>query len=53
MLGVKLVAGMMVVKVETMDAPSFYQPGTVIFMNVAQAFHHIPDRIRSFEVMPD
>lgn len=44
--------GMFVIKVGTMDDPSFYKPSMAIFTKDAQSFHHIPDDIPSFEAMP-
>ena len=42
----------MVVKVGTMDDPSFYTPAMAIFTKDAQSFHHIPDDLPSFENLP-
>lgn len=44
--------GAMVVKVGTMDDPSFYKPSSAIFMKDAQTFHHVPDGVPSFEELP-
>lgn len=44
--------GAMILKVGTMDDPSFYEPGLAIFTKDAQSFHHIRDDIPNFEGVP-
>ena len=44
--------GSIILKVGTMDDPSFFSPGMAIFTKDAQSFHHIPDGIPSFEGVP-
>ena len=44
--------GAMVIKVGTIDDPSFFEPGMAIFTKDALSFHHIPDDIPSFEGLP-
>ena len=44
--------GAIVIKVGTIDDPSFFKPGMAIFTKDAQSFHHIPEDIPSFEGMP-
>ena len=41
-----------VMKVGTMDNAEFFQPDMAIFAKDAMPFHHIPDRVRSFEELP-
>jgi hypothetical protein len=45
-------AGSMIVKVGTIDDPSFFKASVAIFTKDAQSFHHIPDGIPSFEGVP-
>jgi hypothetical protein len=45
-------AGAMVIKVGTMDDPSFYKPSVAIFTKDSQSFHHVGDGIPSFEDLP-
>ena len=44
--------GVFVMKVGTMDNAEFFQPDMAIFAKDAMPFHHIPDRVRSFEELP-
>jgi hypothetical protein len=44
--------GSMIIKVGTIDDPSFFKPGLAIFTKDAQSFHHIPDDLPSFEGVP-
>jgi hypothetical protein len=44
--------GAMVVKVGTMDDPSFFKPSVAIFTKDAQSFHQIPDDLPAFEELP-
>lgn len=44
--------GSMILKVGTMDDPSFFKPTVAIFTKDAQTFHHIPDDVASFEGRP-
>lgn len=44
--------GSMIVKVGTIDDPSFFKASVAIFTKDAQSFHHIPDGIPSFEGVP-
>ncbi len=44
--------GMMVIKVGTIDDPSFYSPSVAIFTRDAQSFHHVPEGVPAFEGLP-
>ena len=44
--------GSMIIKVGTMDDPSFFKPGLAIFTKDAQSFHHVPEDVMSFEGRP-
>ena len=45
-------AGAMVLKVGTIDDPSFFKPSVAIFTKDSQTFHHIPDGVPGFEELP-
>ena len=42
----------MILKVGTMDDPSFFKPTMAIFTKDKQSFHHIPEDVMSFEGVP-
>lgn len=44
--------GAMIIKVGTMDDPSFFKPTVAIFTKDSQSFHHIGDDVVSFESVP-
>lgn len=44
--------GSMVIKVGTMDDPSFFSPMAAIFTKDAQSFHHLPEGLPAFEELP-
>jgi hypothetical protein len=44
--------GLMILKVGTMDDPTFFKPTAAIFTKDSQSFHHIPEGVPSFEGRP-
>ena len=45
--------GIMIVKVGTLDDPTIYtQPDHAIWVSEKQAFHHIPEGVKTFERFP-
>ena len=44
--------GAFIIKVGTMDDPSFFKPQVAIYTKDQQAFHHIADGVASFETVP-
>ncbi len=44
--------GSIIIKVGTLDDPSFFKPKVAIFTVDKQPFHHIPDGVPAFERRP-